>query len=107
MNNRFGTALLTAAVLMVGWIQPRAQQDPDDHGLADTVRMEVAVRPDANTNQLNVSIDLWLFNDVQTLNSISLGFKWINPSSRSSAVFFGTSENNLESFNSKSSCNSS
>ena len=78
MSNRFGMALLTAAMVMLGWVQPRAAQDPNDQGIADTVRMEFTVKPDANTHQLNVSMDLWLFNDVQSLNSVSLGFKWIN-----------------------------
>ncbi len=43
MNKRFGTVLMTAAVLMIGWVQPRAQQDPNDQGVADTVRMEFTV----------------------------------------------------------------
>ena len=78
MNRRIGLVLFAVALLATSWGTTRAAQDPDDQGLADTVRMEFSVRPDAATNQLNVVMDLWLFNDVQTLNSISLGFKWQN-----------------------------
>ncbi len=65
-----------------------AQQDPLDQGVADTVRMDFTVVPDANTNQLNVSMNLYLFNDVQSLNSIALGFGWLNNNLRMTSGAF-------------------
>ena len=53
-------------------------QDPKDQGLADTIRMTVTLAPDANTNQLNVSMELYFFNDVQRLSSAAVGFHWLN-----------------------------
>ena len=53
-------------------------KDPNDQGAADTVRMNFALLPDANTHQLNVTMDLYFFNDVQNLSSATIGFHWIN-----------------------------
>ena len=76
MINRTGAILLMSALLTA--VTALGQQDPKDKGLADTVRMDITVRPDANTNQLNVTMQLYVFNDVQRIGNASLGFKWIN-----------------------------
>ena len=76
------TRLLAALsiVVLLAATSSRAQfvQDPKDQGAADTVRMTLTLLPDANTHQLNVTMDLYIFNDVQNLGSAALGFRWIN-----------------------------
>ena len=57
-------------------------QDPLDQGVPDTVRLEVVLAPDAATNQLNIELDMYLFSDVQTVNSVALGFEWNNPNAQ-------------------------
>lgn len=77
MINRTGAMLLMSALLTAVTVLGQTK-DPKDQGLADTVRMEITLRPDANTHQLNVTMELYLFNDVQNVGSASIGFKWIN-----------------------------
>ena len=38
-------------------------QDPNDAGVADTVEILFSVTPVAASNQLQVQMDLWFFND--------------------------------------------
>ncbi len=54
-------------------------QDPDDLGEADTLDLVVTVAPDFTTNQLQVQLDLYVFNDTNTFSSVSAGFQWDNP----------------------------
>ncbi|MEW5795685.1 MAG: dockerin type I domain-containing protein [Candidatus Zixiibacteriota bacterium] len=77
MFTKIGAALLVWSLALSATVTGQGQ-DPKDQGLADTVRIDISLRPDANTNQLNVTIDLYLFNDVQNLSSVAIGFKWIN-----------------------------
>jgi hypothetical protein len=96
MITRFHTALSVIALVVVSSTQAQFVQDPNDQGEADTVRMVCTLRPDADTHQLDVTMDLYFFNDVQNLSSAAVGFRWINdnlvmteaiPSPVSQAVF--------------------
>lgn len=78
MITRFCTALSVIAFFVVSSTQGQFVQDPLDQGQADTIRTVFTVLPDAATNQLSVSMDLYLFNDVQSLGSVALGFRWGN-----------------------------
>lgn len=74
--------LLTLTCLLVGGVLPaQAQftQDPDDFGAADTVDLVFSVVPHAATNQLQFQIDLYVFNDSNTLIGATMGFSWDNP----------------------------
>lgn len=65
----FSVLLLSGAV---------SAQTGTDNGTPDTVRLVVS-----NTmmmgNDLKVTLDLWVYNDVQTLASIGVGFGWLSP----------------------------
>jgi hypothetical protein len=78
MISRFSATLLVSSLVVVSSVQSQFVQDPLDQGAADTVRMVFTLLPDANTNQLDVSMDLYIFNDQQNLNGTSLGFRWAN-----------------------------
>jgi len=78
MITRFHAALSVIALIVVSSTQAQFVQDPLDQGQADTIKMVFTVLPDAGTNQLNVSMDLYLFNDVQSLGSLAVGFRWGN-----------------------------
>jgi hypothetical protein len=91
MNYKFGAALLTIAMIAVSWAPSQAAQDPNDLGIQDTARIELTLKPDANTNQLNVTLDLYIFNDAQGVGGTALGFGWINDQLRMTSGAF-TSE---------------
>jgi len=69
------------ACLLVGGVLPvQAQftQDPNDFGAADTVDLIFSVIPCVATNQLQVQVDLYVFNDSNTLIGATVGFFWDN-----------------------------
>ena len=70
MITRFSAAVCVIALFFVS--SPRGQyvQDPFDQGQADTLKMVFTVLPNAATSQLNVSLDVYVFNDVQSLGSL-------------------------------------
>jgi hypothetical protein len=72
-------SLVFVCLILAAGANAQFVQDPLDQGIPDTVRLEVVVTPDAVTNQLNVELDMYLFSDIQVVNSIALGFKWDNP----------------------------
>lgn len=78
MITRLFAALSIIVLLAATPSQAQFVQDPKDLGVADTVRMTLTLLPDANTHQLNVTMDLYFFNDVQNLGSAAIGFHWIN-----------------------------
>ena len=49
-----------------------------DAGTPDTVDLVVSLNPDANANQLNVEVQLWVYNDAG-LQASGMGFSWDNP----------------------------
>ncbi|MFH1842585.1 MAG: hypothetical protein ABIF77_05215, partial [bacterium] len=55
-------------------------QDPNDAGAADTVEMVFSVTPDYTTGQYDVQMDLWVFNDANSLIGATAGFSWDNAS---------------------------
>jgi hypothetical protein len=88
MNNKFGAALLTIALTVAIWAPSQAAQDPNDRGIQDTARIELTLKPDANTNQLNVTLDLYIFNDAQGVGGTALGFGWVNDQLRMTSGAF-------------------
>ncbi|MBN1211947.1 MAG: hypothetical protein JXA92_05165 [candidate division Zixibacteria bacterium] len=48
-------------------------------GETDTVEMVVTVQPDSANGLLDLELELWVFDDADTLNGVSMGFGWDNP----------------------------
>ena len=48
-----------------------------DAGTPDTIDLVVSLNPDANANQLNVAVQLWVYNDAE-LFAATMGFSWDN-----------------------------
>ncbi|MBD3258396.1 hypothetical protein GF377_08170 [candidate division GN15 bacterium] len=73
--------LVTACLLLAGAAGAFGQvpQDSLDLGEADTITVEFPVIPDATTNQLQLQMTLYFWNDVQSLGTAGLGFFWDNP----------------------------
>jgi hypothetical protein len=78
---RYQFVLAVFCLLLVGVIPSQAQftQDPNDLGAADSVDMVFTVTPCASTNQLQIQLDLYVFNDSNTISGVSMGFSWDNP----------------------------
>jgi hypothetical protein len=55
-------------------------QGDDDNEVADTVDLDIAVWPNAVAGQCNVQMDLYVFNDGNTLIGASAAFHWNEPS---------------------------
>jgi len=71
------------AVLIVGlaFFIAAASASADTQGLGarDTVDIVFTVAPDATTNQLQVQLDLYVFNDSNNVVGATMGFYWDNP----------------------------
>ncbi|MFZ5980148.1 MAG: BACON domain-containing protein [Candidatus Zixiibacteriota bacterium] len=51
----------------------------DEGGAKDTVDMILTVQPDSAAGILDIELELWVFDDADTLNGVSMGFGWDNP----------------------------
>jgi hypothetical protein len=79
-----GVILLWAATAQAQW------HEPNDKGSTDTVDMVVAVTPRAALGQLKVQLDLYMFNDSNTVGAAAMGFKWTNPNLKMDSARFTT-----------------
>ena len=66
--------LIVAIILLLLFAVGAQAQDP---GIADTVELVVTLSPDAQANQLNLQLELWVFND-EELTAANMGFSWDN-----------------------------
>ncbi|MEW5993918.1 MAG: hypothetical protein AB1744_05935 [Candidatus Zixiibacteriota bacterium] len=73
--------LVVMCLLLAGAAPAHGQfsQDTLDLGAADTVDLVFSVVPHAAINQLQLQVELWVFNDSNTLVGVSMGFSWDNP----------------------------
>ena len=70
------TRTLIVSIILLGLFAVGVQaQDP---GIADTVELIVTLSPDAQSNQLKVQLEVWVFND-EELAAANMGFSWDNP----------------------------
>lgn len=79
MEARMKRMLLGICALLLGIAPVRAEQfaqDSLDLGVADTVEMVATIIPDVTTNQLKLRLELWVFNDANTLAGAAVGFGW-------------------------------
>lgn len=51
----------------------------DEGGVKDTVDMVLTVQPDSAAGILDVQLELWVFDDADTISGVSMGFGWDNP----------------------------
>jgi len=51
----------------------------DEGGAKDTVDMIITIQPDSANDILKLQLELWVFDDADTLNGASMGFGWDNP----------------------------
>ncbi|MDD3732702.1 MAG: hypothetical protein PHU88_10035, partial [candidate division Zixibacteria bacterium] len=51
----------------------------DESGAKDTIDMVITVQPDAGASQYNVQLQLWVFDDADTISGAAMGFGWDNP----------------------------
>lgn len=66
---------LFSSLLLAG---AASAQTGTDMGIPDTVRLEIS-NIDTSGSDLKVTLELWIYNDVQTLASIGVGFNWVSP----------------------------
>lgn len=88
MYIRLFAAMFCAVLIFVSSVDAQFVQDPQDAGAADSIDMRFSVIPDATTNKLQVQMDLYFFNDVQSLASASVGFEWDNPNLQMDSAAF-------------------
>ncbi|RKX29359.1 MAG: hypothetical protein DRP47_02030, partial [Candidatus Zixiibacteriota bacterium] len=69
---------LVLVLLAVVPAQADYYQDENDFGVADTIEMVFSVTPDYTTGQYNVQMDMWVFNDSNSLIGGTVGFTWDN-----------------------------
>lgn len=50
-----------------------------ESGAKDTIDMVITVQPDAGASQYNVQLQLWVFDDADTISGAAMGFGWDNP----------------------------
>jgi len=68
--------LLTFVFLFALAASPAMGQD---QGEPDTIDMVITVQPDEASAAFDVQLQLWVFNDGDTINGASMGFGWDNP----------------------------
>jgi len=73
MNAKLFTLLLALMLLAVS---ASAQQSPNDLGAYDSMIWEWVHQPDVTNGDSTVIGEFYFFNDVDTLGSASIGFKW-------------------------------
>ncbi|MBN1212792.1 MAG: T9SS type A sorting domain-containing protein [candidate division Zixibacteria bacterium] len=69
--------LLLTFVLLIAFSAVPAMAD--ESGAKDTIDLIVTVQPNASTSSYNVQLELWVFDDADTLNGATMGFGWDNP----------------------------
>ena len=68
----------TAWVLVIALLTFAAAVSAQDPGIPDSVELIPTITPDAQTNQLHLRLELWVFND-EELAAANMGFSWDNP----------------------------
>ncbi|MBU0983517.1 MAG: T9SS type A sorting domain-containing protein [candidate division Zixibacteria bacterium] len=68
--------VLTAFLLLNGSLF--AQGDPNDSGNPDTLVMVMTHPPDPGTDDSSMVTELYVYNDVDSVTSLTAGFRWIN-----------------------------
>ncbi len=76
-----GVLVAMGALAVTTWAQ-----DPADPGVPDTVDLVLTVGPDANANQLNVQVDIYVYNDEDLVGGSS-GYFWDNPNLTMDSAF--------------------
>ena len=69
--------VLLSLVALLALIGPSVLAD--EGGAKDTVDMVVTIQPDSANGILKLQLELWVFDDADTLNGVSMGFSWDNP----------------------------
>ncbi|MCP4685087.1 MAG: T9SS type A sorting domain-containing protein [bacterium] len=77
MNAKLFTLLLALMLLAVS---ASAQQSPNDEGAYDSMIFEWVHQPDVVNGDSTAIAEFYIFNDVDTLGSASIGLKWDFPS---------------------------
>ncbi len=88
MRRKMLLVSLCLVLILIGSAQAQWEQDLNDFGAADSIDLVVSVIPDAATNQLQVQMDLYFFNDANNLGSAGVGFTWDNPNLQMDSAAF-------------------
>ena len=83
------TVLLLSCLLLFGVSSALGQfvQDSLDLGAPDEIDMRFPLIPDATTNQDQFYLQVWFFNDSNTVVTAGVGFDWDNPNVRLDSAF--------------------
>lgn len=73
---RLWLTIAIAAICLIATPLVSAQQGPGDQGAADSITTAVHL---SGPNSNEIAVDLFIFNDAQTLHDISVGLFWDNP----------------------------
>ena len=77
--NRMLIVSLIVVTMFVGGVRGEFVQSASDSLYADTVDMVFTLLPHAASEQMNVQLDLYVFNDGDDIVALSTGFTWDNP----------------------------
>jgi len=73
MKSKLLIILFVASIFACGSVMA------DEGGAKDTVDMILTIQPDSAAGLLDIELELWVFDDADTLNGVSIGFGWDNP----------------------------
>ncbi|MFQ5498741.1 MAG: hypothetical protein ACE5FH_03630 [Candidatus Zixiibacteriota bacterium] len=79
MKWRLAAMYLIVSGFLTTGSQAQFTQDPNDGMAADTVDLAFPLIPDAATGQLNLEMEVYLFNDSNSITGVTMGFDWDNP----------------------------
>lgn len=70
---------ILAIMFIVALVAVPAEAGVDGLGAPDTVDLVITVAPDAAAGQMQVQMDLFVFNDSNDVYGATVGFRWDNP----------------------------
>ncbi len=79
MSSKFLSVLFCLLLAVAAPASADFVQSELDLGAADSIGIEFPVIPHAATNQMQLQMDVHVFNDANTLSAIGIGFFWDNP----------------------------
>ncbi|RKX22890.1 MAG: hypothetical protein DRP45_11035 [Candidatus Zixiibacteriota bacterium] len=76
---KIAAILIVVLTFLATGVRGEFVQGASDSLYADTIGIEFTLLPHADSEQMNMQLDLWGFNDGDDLAGVGVGFTWDNP----------------------------
>ena len=79
MRSKFLSVLFCLMLAFAASASAQFEQSEFDLGAADSIGLEFPVIPHEAASQMQLQMDVYVFNDANNLSGIGVGFAWDNP----------------------------